>query len=88
MINKENQRRKIEDSKKESKTQTKEQTEGERESLRYSKIYKGEGQEVEDYTRKERDRKEQDLKKTKIRKCMFHLENTKQQRKEGRKRRN
>ena len=65
MINKENQRRKIEDSKKESRTQTKKQTEGERENLRYSEIYKGEGQKIEDYTGKERDSKEQDLKRLK-----------------------
>ena len=50
MINKENQRRKIEDSKKGSTTQTKKETEGERESLEYSKIDKEEGQKVEDYT--------------------------------------
>ena len=43
MINKENQIRKIEDSKKESRKQTKKETEGERESLGYSKIDKGEG---------------------------------------------
>ena len=42
-INKENQRRKREDSKKESRTQTKKETKGERESLGYSKIDKGEG---------------------------------------------
>ena len=65
MINKENQRRKIEDSKKESRTQTKKQTEGERENLRYSEIYKGEGQKIEDQTGKERDSKEQDLKRLK-----------------------
>ena len=65
MINKENQIRKIEDSKKESRKQTKKETEGERESLGYSKIDKGEGQKVEDYTEKERDRKEQDLKRLK-----------------------
>ena len=52
MINKENQRRKIEDSKKESRTQTKKQTEGERENLRYSEIYKGEGQKIQDSTGK------------------------------------
>ena len=79
MINKENQRTKIEDSNKESRTKTKKVTEGERESLGYSMIDKGEGQKVEDYT---------GFEKTKIKKCMFHLENTKEQRKEGRKRRN
>ena len=50
MINKENQRTKIEDSKKESRTKTKKVTEGERESLGYSMIDKGEGQKVVDYT--------------------------------------
>ena len=65
MINKENQRKKIEDSKRESRTQTKKETEGERESLGYSKTDKGEGQKVEYYTGKERDRKEQDLKRLK-----------------------
>ena len=65
MINKENQRRKIEDNKKESRTQTKKEIEAERESLGYSKIDKGEGQKVEHYTRKERGRKEQDLKRLK-----------------------
>ena len=64
-INKENQRRKREDSKKESRTQTKKETKGERESLGYSKIDKGEGQKVENYTGKEGDRKEQDLKRLK-----------------------
>ena len=50
MINKENQRTKIEDSKKESRTKTKKVTERERESLGYSMIDKGEGQKVVDYT--------------------------------------
>ena len=58
MINKENQRKKIEDSKRESRTQTKKETEGERESLGHSKTDKGEGKKVEYYTGKERDRKE------------------------------
>ena len=75
MINKENQRGKIEDSKKESRSQIKKETEGERESLEYSKLNKGEGQKEEDYTGKESDRKEQDLKTLKYRN-MFHLENT------------
>ena len=65
MINKENQRRKIEDSKKDSRKQTKKETEGKKESLGYSKIDKGEGQKVEDYPGKERERKEQDLKRLK-----------------------
>ena len=64
-INKENQRRKREDSKKENRTQTKKETKGERESLGYSKIDKSEGQKVENYTGKEGDRKEQDLKRLK-----------------------
>ena len=42
MINKENQRRKIEDSKKESRRQTKKETEGERESRGYAKTGRGE----------------------------------------------
>ena len=43
-LNKENQRRNIEDySKKESTTQTEKEAEGERESLGYSKLDKGEG---------------------------------------------
>ena len=75
IINKENQRRKIEDNKKESRTQIRKETEGERESLGYSKLNKGEGQKEEDYTGKESDRKEQDLKILKYRN-MFHLENT------------
>ena len=58
MINKENQRRKIEGSKKESRAQTKKETGGERESLGYSKMDNGERYNVEDYTGKERDRKE------------------------------
>ena len=43
LLNKENQRRNIEDSKKESTTQTEKETEEERESLGYSKLDKGEG---------------------------------------------
>ena len=43
MINKENERKKIEDGKKESRTRTKKETEEERESLGYSKRDKGEG---------------------------------------------
>ena len=58
MINKENQRRKIKESKKENRTRTKKETEGERESLGHLKIDKAKGQNVEDYTGKERDRKE------------------------------
>ena len=40
MINKENQNKKIEDSKKESRRQTKKETEGERESKGYAKTEK------------------------------------------------
>ena len=42
MINKENQRRKIEGSKKKSSRQTKKETEGERESRVYAKTDRGE----------------------------------------------
>ena len=52
MINNENQRRKVEDSKKE--TGSKKETEGERQSLGYLKIDKGEGQKLEHHTGKER----------------------------------
>ena len=54
MINNENQRRKVEDSKKESRTGSKKETEGERQSLGYLKIDKGEGQKLEHHTGKER----------------------------------
>ena len=43
MINKENQRRKIKESKKENRTRTKKETEGERESLGHLKIDKAKG---------------------------------------------
>ena len=92
MVNKESQRRKIKSSKKESKRQTRKT---ERESRGYAKKNKGERQKVEDResrrqrnqkTRKER-LKRIGSEKTKMKKCMLHLENEQKQRKEGRKRR-
>ena len=58
MINKENQRRKIEGSKKKSRRQTKKETEGERESRVYAKTDRGERQKVEDMERSIQEKKE------------------------------
>ena len=87
MVNKESQRRKIEGSKKESKRQTK----TERESRGYGKkdIQR---RKVESRRQGKQNTGKERLKrigseKTKMRKCMFDLENRQQQRKEGRKRR-
>ena len=86
MVNKESQRRKIEGSKKESKRQTRKTERGSRgyakkdiqrrnvESRRQGKQNTG----------KER-LKRSGSENTKMKKCMLHLENKQQQRKEGRK---
>ena len=58
MINKENQRRKIEGSKKESRRQTKKEKEGERESRVYAKTDRGERQKAEDMERSIQEKKE------------------------------
>ena len=86
MTNKESQRRKIEGSKKASRRQTRKT---ERESRGYAKKDRGERQKVEDRESRAQEKnnwKKKGSEKTKIKKCMFHLENRKQQRKEGRKR--
>ena len=87
MINKESHRRKIEGSKKESRRQTK------KDRKRKQRICK-------EKQRKKIERRRQGKQntgkgrlnrigseKTKLKKCMFHLENRQQQRKEGRKQR-
>ena len=61
MINKENKRRKTKYSKKESRTQTRKERRRKRNFIIFKNRHKGEGQKVEDYTGKERNRKEQGL---------------------------
>ena len=63
MINKENQNKKVEDSKKESRRQTTKETEGERESKGYAKTEKGERQKVEDRESSIEEKKETDKNK-------------------------
>ena len=86
MVNKESQRRKTEGSKKESKRQTRKT---ERESRGYAKkdIQR---RKVESRRQGKQNTGKERLKrvgseKTKMKKCMLHLENKQQQRKEGRK---
>ena len=88
MVNKESQRRKIEGSKKESKRQTRKT---ERESRGYAKkdIQR---RKVESTRQRKQNTGKERLKrvgseKTKMKKCMLHLDNEQKQRKEGRKRR-
>ena len=79
MINKENQKRKMEDSKKDRRRKI---------NFRIFKDRQWRSIESRRLYRKRKRQKRIGSEKTKIKKYMFHLENTKQQRKEGRKRRN
>ena len=85
MINKESQRKKIEGSKKESRRQVKKYRKRKQRICKERQRRKIESRKQgKQNTGKER-LKRMVSKKTKIKKCMFHLENRQQQRKEGRK---